>query len=58
MHFEASADIQAPADRIWKILTDAPSYPAWDSGVTKVEGSIADGDKKTIDLRLMPAPVF
>jgi hypothetical protein len=29
MHFEASADIRAPADRIWGILTDAPGYPTW-----------------------------
>ena len=45
MHFEASADIRAPPDRIWSILTDAPAYPTWDSGVTNVEGRIADGEK-------------
>ena len=48
MHFESSADIQAPPDRIWSILTDAPAYPTWDSGVTKVEGRIADGEKITV----------
>ena len=45
MHFEASADIQAPADAIWSILTDAPAYPSWGSGVTRVEGRITEGAK-------------
>ena len=48
MDFEASADIQAPPDRIWSILTDAPAYPTWGSGVTNVEGRIADGEKITV----------
>jgi hypothetical protein len=43
VHFEASVDIHSPADRIWSILTDAAAYPDWDSGVTRVEGRIADG---------------
>jgi len=48
MHFEANADIHASADRVWSILTDAPGYPTWGSGVTKVEGAIADGEKITV----------
>ena len=58
MHFEASADIQAPADQIWKILTDAPGYPTWDSGVTKVEGSIADGDRITVHSEVAAGRAF
>jgi hypothetical protein len=58
MHFEASADIQAPADRIWKILTDAPGYPTWDSGVTKVDGSIADGDRITVHSKVAAGRAF
>jgi hypothetical protein len=58
MHFEASADIQAPADRIWKILTDAPGYPTWDSGVTKVDGSIADGDRITVHSEVAAGRAF
>ena len=58
MHFEANADIQAPADRIWAILTDAPGYPTWDSGVTKVEGSIADGEKITVHSEVATGRAF
>jgi hypothetical protein len=58
MHFEASADIRAPADRIWSILTDAPAYPTWDSGVTRVEGRIADGEKITVHSEVAAGRAF
>jgi hypothetical protein len=58
MHFEASADIQAPPDRIWSILTDAPAYPTWGSGVTKVEGRIADGEKITVHSEVAAGRAF
>jgi hypothetical protein len=55
MHaFEASADIHAPADRVWDLLTDGPAYPSWDSGVTRVEGRIADGERITVHSEISP----
>ncbi len=39
--YDAGAVIQASPAAIWAILTDAPAYPAWDSGVERVEGRIA-----------------
>ena len=41
--YEASATIDASPDAIWKVLTDAPAYAAWDSGVERVEGTLAPG---------------
>jgi hypothetical protein len=59
MHaFEASADIHAPADRIWSILTDAPAYPSWDSGVTRVDGHIAHGERITVHSEVSPGRAF
>jgi hypothetical protein len=58
MHFEASADIRATPDRIWGILTDAPGYPSWDSGVTKVEGRIADGERITVHSEVAAGRAF
>ena len=59
MHaFEASTDIHAPADRVWAILTDAPAYPSWDSGVTRVEGRIADGERITVHSEVAPGRAF
>jgi hypothetical protein len=56
--FEASTDIRAPADRVWAILTDAASYPTWDSGVTRVEGSIRDGERITVHAEVSPGRAF
>jgi hypothetical protein len=58
MHFEASANIDAPPERIWSILTDAPAYPTWGSGVTKVEGRIADGEKITVHSEVAAGRAF
>ena len=43
--YEATATIGATPDTIWRILTDGPSYSSWDSGVIRVEGSIAPRQK-------------
>jgi hypothetical protein len=43
--YDAAATIAAPPETIWSILTDAPAYAQWDSGVRKVEGRIAPGEK-------------
>jgi hypothetical protein len=59
MHsFEASADIRAPADRVWAILIDGAAYPSWDSGVTRVDGRIADGERITVHSEVAPGRAF
>jgi hypothetical protein len=42
--YDAAAEIKASPGAIWAILTDAPGYQVWDSGVERVEGSIAPGE--------------
>lgn len=42
---EATATIEADEDAVWAVLTDAPAYADWDSGVRRVEGTIAPGEK-------------
>lgn len=44
MRYHAETVIDAPADQVWSVLTDGSSYTAWDSGVTKLEGTIAHGE--------------
>ena len=56
--FQASALIHAPPERIWSILTDAPAYQGWDSGVTRVDGRIADGEKITVHSEVAPGRAF
>lgn len=58
MEFRASATINAEADRIWAILTDAPGYPAWDPGVERIEGRIAAGQKITAYTKRDPKRPF
>ena len=40
-----SIDIASDPSIIWKILTTAASYPAWNSTVISIEGTIAAGEK-------------
>lgn len=44
--FEAEADIASSPEKVWKLLTDAPGYPAWNPTVERIEGTI--GPEQTI----------
>ena len=56
--FEVSIRIQAPAETVWAILTDASQYTAWNSTVEKVEGQIAPGKMVTVRPKLNPSRPF
>ncbi len=56
--YEATSLINADADTIWSILTDAPNYPNWDSGVIRVEGTIAPGEKIKVVSSANPKRAF
>jgi hypothetical protein len=56
--FATRTMIQATPDVIWRILTDAPSYPAWNSTVTLVDGRIALGEKVTVHVKMSPGRAF
>lgn len=43
--FAAEIRIDAEPDDVWRVITDASRYTAWDSGVTRVDGEIRDGEK-------------
>lgn len=57
-HYEAGATIEADPDRIWAILTDAPGYASWDSGVEAVEGRIAPGERIKVRSAANPERAF
>ena len=56
--YEASSTIAAQPDRIWSILTDAPSLSKWDSGVERVEGRIAPGETIKVFVKVNPGRAF
>ncbi|MFN7918841.1 MAG: SRPBCC domain-containing protein [Bryobacteraceae bacterium] len=47
--FQAAARIRATPDTIWRILTDASSYPRWNPTVKKIDGRIAAGEKIALE---------
>jgi hypothetical protein len=46
--FEAATRIDARPDQVWSVLADVGSWRDWDSGVDRVEGSVALGERLTI----------
>jgi hypothetical protein len=56
--YDASATIEAEPETVWAILTDAPAYSEWDSGVERVEGRIAPGEKIKVVSEANPGRAF
>jgi uncharacterized protein YndB with AHSA1/START domain len=56
--YEASSLIQATPERVWSVLTDAAAWTSWDSGVTKVDGRVALGEKLTVAVEANPGRSF
>jgi hypothetical protein len=57
-HYEASATIAAPPERIWSVITDAANIATWDSGVVRIEGRIAPGEKIKVTSGANPKRAF
>jgi len=58
LSYSATITINAPAEKIWQILTNAPGYPEWDPTVIRIEGTIAAGNKITAYTKLAPNRAF
>jgi hypothetical protein len=56
--YEAQATINASPERIWAVLTDAAAYSRWDSGVIRVEGTIAPGNTIKVFSSVSPNRAF
>jgi hypothetical protein len=56
--FQTSTVIQAAPEAIWKLLTDGPGYPKWNTTVDKVDGKIAPGEKITVHAKISPGRGF
>src|SRR3954469_11090854 len=40
--------IDAPADKVWAMLTDVSSYPAWNTYIVEASGTLKVGEKLKI----------
>jgi hypothetical protein len=56
--FEASSVIHAKPAEIWPVLVDGAGYANWDSGVDRVEGTIAPGQKLKVHVQANPGRAF
>jgi hypothetical protein len=56
--FKASTSIQAPAEKVWSILTNVSAWPEWDPNCDKVEGQAVLGNKLKIFTKLSPGRAF
>lgn len=48
----AEVEIDAPAQRVWDVLTDTASYPEWNPLIRRWEGAMTVGSRPDLDLRL------
>lgn len=58
LSYQAYAPIHSTADTVWRIITDGANYPAWDSGVLRVDGSITDGQRIRVCSAVNPGRAF
>ena len=56
--YEARSTIAAEPEAIWSVLVDVPGYPTWDSGVERVEGRVALGERLRVFVRANPGKAF
>ena len=50
--------INASPDAVWAVLTNAEDYPRWNSTVTSLKGSIAQGERIELKVKLDPKRTF
>jgi hypothetical protein len=56
--FEASVRIDAAPEQVWQVLTDVGGWRDWDSGVDRVDGRVALGERITIHATTIRARPF
>jgi uncharacterized protein YndB with AHSA1/START domain len=56
--FEARSTINATPERVWAVLTDGARFPEWDSGIERVEGTIAPGATIKLYVKVNPGRAF
>jgi uncharacterized protein YndB with AHSA1/START domain len=56
--YEAGSFIEATPEQVWPVLTETAAWPDWDSGVTKVDGRLALGEKLSIAVKANPGRAF
>lgn len=56
--YAAQRTINAPAETVWKLLTDASGYPKWNPTIVSLDGTIALGEKIALVSTVNPKRSF
>ena len=56
--YEASSFIEVTPEQVWPVLTDTAGWPDWDSGVARVDGRLALGEKLSITVKANAGRAF
>ena len=56
--YEVTQTIEASPDEVRAVVEDVTRYPDWDSGVERVEGRVAPGEKLTVYSGASPGRAF
>jgi hypothetical protein len=56
--YDVAATIAATPDAVWAVLADTPGWQTWDSGVRRVEGNLALGEKVKVVTEASPDRAF
>ena len=56
--YEAAARIDASPEQVWALLVDVGGWRDWDSGVDRVEGRVALGERLTLYATMIRARPF
>jgi hypothetical protein len=58
LEYQATTTIDAPAAKVWAVLTDTAKWPQWDPFCDKIEGQVALGNKIKAWSKLSPGRAF
>lgn len=58
MSCAVACTIHAPAERVWKLLTDVAALPQWNSTVTTLKGKVAIGETLELTVPIAPKRIF
>jgi len=56
--YETSFDINAPAERVWDVLTDFRSYRDWNPQIPDIRGAVQEGARIHLRLALPGRPAM
>lgn len=48
---DAAIEVEAPAERVWEVVTDFASYPQWNPFIVRAEGILVEGARLRITIR-------